>query len=383
MKVLLVHNKYRNTNIGGEDVVFEQEASALKAGGNLEVYEYVVSNDQIKMFYLPFSIWFSVNNYLKIRSLVRCKKIDIVHVHNFFPLLTPSIFLAAKRAGAKIVLTLHSYRLWCISGTLYRDNVGVCEQCTKKSFPLAGIRNRCYRSSLLQSLLAQFSFYFYKKMFFFSNVDVFFVLTEFQKNKVIELGIPRSKIMLKSNGVVVAPCAENSNERKGYIFVGRLENNKGTHVLLEAWKKLPQSYHLTIIGNSPDIKEIQEKHQCDNVVFKGKCSHEETIRAISQAKYLLQTSLLYETFGLTIIEAFACGTPVIGFSIGTRSEFIHDTKNGFLCMPDTLVDTIKKSYNYSYYDDLSKNALNSYQRYEMGCITKKQIRAYEAILKKP
>jgi glycosyltransferase involved in cell wall biosynthesis len=278
---------------------------------------------------------------------------------------------------------LHNYRLWCISGILYRDNKGICEDCVKKAFPLSGIKNKCYRGSLPQSILAQLSFAFYRLLSFFSYVDKFFVLTEFQKEKVLSLGLPPSKVILKPNGLTLKDKKPFLSNRSGYVFVGRLEKNKGIHLLLETWKKLPKKYHLTIIGNSPDIKELQEVWQSDNITFKGKCSHEETMQVISGSSYILQTSLLYETFGLTIIEAFACGTPVIGFNIGTRPEFIQDSYNGFLCTPETLLDTIMKAENYPNYAQLQKNALTSYEQYDSKRITQMQIDIYKSILAEP
>ena len=170
MKILIIHNRYQSNNIGGEDIVYENELLFLqKKLGCENVYSYEVSNDDINKFKLLFEIWFSNEHYKKVRSIVKENRIDLVHVHNFFPLLTPSVFKAAKDEGAKVVHTLHNYRLWCISGILYRDNYGICELCTQKRFSFAGILNRCYRKSLLQSLVAQASFWFYRFTKVFDN----------------------------------------------------------------------------------------------------------------------------------------------------------------------------------------------------------------------
>ena len=146
MRILIIHNRYKSNNIGGEDVVFDNEMILLKEKlGKSNVFSYEVSNDNINKLKLLFGIWFSIKNYLEVSNIIKKEKIDIVHIHNFFPLLTPSIFKASKDAGVKVVHTLHNYRLWCLSGTLYREKYGICELCTMQKYPIKGIFFKCYR----------------------------------------------------------------------------------------------------------------------------------------------------------------------------------------------------------------------------------------------
>jgi len=379
MKLLIIHNKYQTNNIGGEDIVYENELAGLRqALGESNVFSYDVSNDDISKFKLLFSIWFSFKHYFVIKKLVKRESIDIVHVHNFYPLLTPSIFRAAKKSGAKVVHTLHNYRLWCISGILYRDDAGVCELCTKKTLPLSGILNRCYRASLFQSVIAQASFVFYKLIKSFSYIDYFFVLTNFQKQKVISLGIPEHKIILKPNSIA-SPNLEQKY-KNGYVFVGRLEASKGIYSLLDTWLKLDGEIRLTIVGGGEIEEELRRKYKQDNIIFKGKCSRDKTLNIISESKYLVQSSLWYETFGLTIVEAMSLSTPVIGFDIGTRGDFIQDGLNGFLCDEQSLFDVINKSFNYCDYSQLSKNAKIKSRDFTNEKVFKDQIETYKGFL---
>lgn len=379
MKLLIIHNKYQSVKVGGEDIVYQNELIHLKKHlGEHNVFSYDISNDDIHKFKLLFSILFSKKHYNNVKKLVEQNRINIVHVHNFFPLLTPSVFKAAKDAGAIVVHTLHNYRLWCISGILYRNDFGSCEACIKNRFSFAGILNKCYRNSLLQSFVAQSAFWFYRMTKVFDNIDYFFVLTNFQKEKVKEIGINETKIILKPNSLSM--IARNYSEKKGYLFVGRLEEAKGIFALLSVWKELDEKYVLTIIGNSELEKELRETYQCKNIIFKGKCSREETLTAICESKYLIQPSLLLETFGLTIIEAFSCATPVIGFDIGTREDFIQDGINGFICDVKSLKKTVEKSFIFEDYEILSKNAFEKSKDFDCDKITKKQIEIYKSIL---
>lgn len=379
MKLLIIHNKYQSNNIGGEDIVYQNEIESLqKRLGKENVFSYEVSNDNLSKIQLIFNIWFNKYYYKEVKKIIEENNIDLVHVHNFYPLLTPSVFKAAKDAGAKVILTLHNYRLWCISGILYRDGYGVCEICTKHKFPIHGILHKCYRKSFVQSVLAQLSFWYYIAINVFENIDYFFVLTNFQKDKVKDFGLNEDKIIIKPNFIKMNTQVEK--DRKGYIYVGRLEESKGIFEILELWQKLDQRYILVIIGTGDNEGKLKAKYKRPNIIFKGKCSREETLYAISKSKYLIQPSLLYETFGLTIIEAMSLGVPVIGYDIGTRRDFIKDGVNGFLYNRNNLESVIIKSYNYRDYDKQCQEAIKTARMYENNYIVEKQIEIYKKIL---
>jgi glycosyltransferase involved in cell wall biosynthesis len=379
LKLLIIHNTYQSNNIGGEDIVYKNELRALqKKLGKENVCSYEISNDDLSKFKLIFGIWFSFKYYIKVKSIIQENEIDLVHIHNFYPLLTPSIFKASKDAGAKVIHTLHNYRLWCISGIFYRDEYGICELCTEHNFSLQGIFNKCYRRSLIQSILAQFSFWFYSVIKIFDNIDYFFVLTKFQKEKVRSLGVDEKKIILKPNGLDMT--FDILEKKDGYIYVGRLEESKGVFKLLEVWENLDEKYKLTIIGGGDIEEELREKYKKTNIIFKGKCSRDETLLSISKSKYLIQPSIWYETFGLTQIEAMSFGVPVIGFNIGTRGDFIKDGVNGFITSVDELKNTIEKSFEYHEYDTLCVKALLKAKEFSNEYVIKSQIDIYQSIL---
>ncbi|MDX4037407.1 glycosyltransferase [Aliarcobacter skirrowii] len=227
-------------------------------------------------------------------------------------------------------------------------------------------------------MLAQLSFWYYRATKVFDNIDYFFVLTNFQKEKVKNLGIDEKKLILKPNSLNMNFNIQK--EKKDYIYVGRLEESKGIYELLKVWDTLDERFVLTIIGGGDIEDELKAKYEKKNIIFKGKCSREETLLAISKSKYLIQPSIWYETFGLTIIEAMSFGVPVIGYQIGTRGDFIQDCVNGFLSGRDNLKEVIEKSYKYECYELLSKNAIETAKLYENEYIIEEQIRIYNKIL---
>lgn len=382
MKILLVHNYYKSRYIGGEDLVFNREVEALKKElGQENLFVYSVYNDNVNPMKLLLNMYFSLSTFFHIYKIIKKNKIDIIHIHNFFPLLSGSVFIAGKLAGVKVINTLHNYRWWCIGGIFFRDDIGICEECIQKGKFFSGVKYACFRNSRLQSFVAMTAFYIYKKINIFKYIDYFFVLTEFQKNKILELGVKKEKIIVKPN------FNENSlvqnyqlKDKKDYIFVGRLEESKGILELLNVWEKLDETYKLNIIGDGP-LKEEILKLNLQNINYHGKLENKKVLEEISKAKYLIQPSILYETFGLTIIEAFKCGTPVIGFDIGTRGNFITDEETGFLAKDKKdLKIIIENSLNYSKYDGMIKKCIEKSHEYSEDRVLKEQIRIYEGIL---
>ena len=383
MKILIAHNTYLSRYIGGEDIVFRQELAALQEQlGEENVFSYSVSNDHINRLTLPFTIWFSFKHYRAIYELVKKHQIDILHVHNFFPLLTPSVFFAAKKAGAKVVQTLHNFRWWCLGGILYRESTGACELCTQKTFSLPGIKYRCYRDSFFQSLIAAFTFSFYKLFHLQKNIDRFFVLSEFQKKKLLKFGVSEKRIFHKPNFLTFASGRIKLEEKKDFLFIGRLEQSKGIVTLLEEWEKLGEEFILNIIGKGPlegYVNDYVEKNSKRNVFYHGKQSTTETSKWIGRSKFLIQPSLWYETFGLTIVDALAAGTPVIGFPIGTRPEMIQNNINGFLVEPSSLHQVIQDTRKLKNYNQLSANAIESSRKYIKERVISLQIQAYNSL----
>ncbi len=376
MNVLMVHNFYQSHLTGGEDLVHQHELNALKAQlGDGHVFEYKVSNDDMSLAGLLFGLWFSRKHYRAIKTLCKTHKIDIVHVHNFFPLLTPSVFCAAKKAGSKVVHTLHNYRWWCLSGTLFYQNQA-CHRCVQKKSRLPGILRGCYRGSKIQSLTAGLAFHWYQR--FLNKVDAFVALSEHQYQTLSSL-VPTEKLKLKPNAVSVPnqkPCVDKS----GYVFVGRLESGKGIEVLLESFSTLGADFDLTVIGDGPLYETLVKRYESKHIRFLGTQPPSVVEASLRAAKYCVHPSLYYETFGLTLVQAYAQATPVIGFHIGTRVELIDDNVTGFLCEPDTLAQTIRQAQVFDGYERMCEKAFEKAQEFSSKAVTEKQVHLYESLL---
>lgn len=209
MKILLLHNHYRIR--GGEDSVFEAERDMLRSAGHaVETWE--THNDDLREGGGPLArlrlfartVWNGAA-YRELRARLRRDRPDIVHVHNFFPQFSPSVFWACAKERVPVVLTLHNYRLACLTGYLYRPETGnaVCEKCLGRS-PWPGVVRRCYRRSLAASLALAAMLVVHRLLGTWRRkVTRYIALTEFAKQKFVEAGLPAEKIMVKPNVVVV------------------------------------------------------------------------------------------------------------------------------------------------------------------------------------
>ncbi|MBR4975721.1 MAG: glycosyltransferase, partial [Thermoguttaceae bacterium] len=208
LKALVAHNFYGDRAVGGEATVFEQETKLLRLNG-CEVTTFERSNSEIwrwsalKKATLPLRLGGSAEIYRAVVDLIKEKKPDILHAHNYKYVLTPSIFKAAKDCGVKTVLTLHNYRLICPGGQLRRGN-DICEECLRKNPTRILWRRGC--ASKISTRLLQGALYFETKKKILENVDVFVALTEFSKRKFVEGGLPEERIWVKPN-FIFDPCA--------------------------------------------------------------------------------------------------------------------------------------------------------------------------------
>ena len=328
MRVLSVHSSYKIR--GGEDEVCDAEKSLLQQMGHLvDVYED--NNERIAALgtarMLLKTVW-STEAYKTLRERLRQQTYNAVHVHNFLPLMSPSVYYAAKTAGVPVVQTLHNYRLLCPNALFFRDGQ-VCEDCLGKFIPWSGIRHACYRKSHAASgavaamLTAHRTIHTWTEM-----VDTYIALTEFARQKFIEGGLPANKIVVKPN--FVHPDPGIGKGQGGYaLFVGRLSVEKGLDTLLAAWGQLESRLPLKIVGDGPLASQVIEATQrLPQVEWLGRRPTEEVYALMGEATMLVFPSKWYETFGRVIVEAFAKGTPVIAADIGAIAELVDPGRLG-------------------------------------------------------
>ena len=335
VRVLVVHNSYRQR--GGEDNVVDAEVGLLQTNGH-EVAEYRRHSDETAgMGALALgvqSLW-SKRTARDIARLAKQFDPHLVHVHNTFPLISPSVYWSAYEANLPVVQTLHNFRLICLQATLLRGG-HVCEDCVGR-LPWRGVVWKCYHDSATESAALAGVLGMHRRLHTYRNkITRYVALSDFSRRKFIEGGFPAERIVVKPNFADVRSLKQS--KRVGGLFVGRLSQEKGIEVLLEAVALCP-GVAIRVMGSGPEEHKLRSNPR---IILLGWRSRTDVLDGMSSARYLVMPSLCYENFPLAIVEAFACGLPVITSRLGAMADLIQDGQTGLLFTPGSAEDLAAK-----------------------------------------
>lgn len=337
MKVLFIHTYYAEK--GGEDVVFETEKAKLQFDG-YEV-EALIFNNSSRAFLNVVCQHFNPVSYLRAIKKIKSFQPNIVHIHNLHFAASPSVIWAAISCKIPVVMTLHNYRLICPSAILYHNGELFLDS-LKGGFPWKAVAKRVYKNSLPLSFWLASSIWLHKKLGTWKKVDRFILLSPFAKNLYLKsgVGISEEQIIVKSN-FIDNPEIKASIKKTGFVYVGRLSEEKGIDLIIQAFKLFP--FNLIIAGDGPMRKEVEAfanaHHQ---VAYLGFLDRVDVQKILKSAAVLLFPSKSYEGMPMAIIEAFANATPVIASCLGSLPAMIMDGHDGFLFSPGSANDLISK-----------------------------------------
>ncbi|GIW61070.1 MAG: glycosyl transferase [Patescibacteria group bacterium] len=335
MKLLLVHNDYRQP--GGETVVYRNEAALLRRYGH-HVYVWQRDNAEIDTYNLRQKAFFLINtvynwqDFRYLHALVGDKRPDVAHVHNVFPLISPSVYRVLRKLGIPIVQTVHNFRFLCPNALFYTQGQ-ICE-CCKHGNTIHAVRWRCYRESYTLSALYALTISLHRRWGTFKMIDRFIALTEFTAQKLVESGLTTAdKITVLGNFLPdPLPAPGSFEHREPYIvYLGRLSPEKGVHVLLDALADFPE-VTLKIVGDGPQKEALQQTVQKRGLRadFLGYLAGEKKLEILRQATAVIVPSVWYETFSVAALESMATGTPVVASDIGALPFVVEDGKSGVL-----------------------------------------------------
>jgi len=363
MKILQVHNYYQYS--GGEDIVLKNEFDLLTSHGH-EVSQFTKSNTKIDNYSfiekskLFFEAAYSIKLYNEISELIKGSEPDICHVHNTMPLISPSVYYACSENNIPVIQTLHNYRLLCSNAYLFRDGK-VCEECIGKSL-YNSVKYGCYRDSKLQTFSLAKIIEKNKKWDTWKNkVDSYITLTEFAKNKFIEGGLPGDKLKVKPNFLSEDPGI-NYDIQNHFLFAGRLDVTKGVNVLLDSLQFFHKGMKILLAGDGPLKSAVQNSSK---VKYQGQLDRIELIKKLHASVALIFPSIWYEGMPMLIVEAFACGKPVIASNLGSMAELIQDGKTGLLFDPGNATDLAEKiNWAYLHKEEMKQMGINARKEYE-------------------
>jgi glycosyltransferase involved in cell wall biosynthesis len=347
---VLIANKFFYRN-GGSEVVMFQERDYLKANG-VEVVDF--SMEDPRNFESPYSSHFvrhraysgngggpiargkaalelihSREAVRKMTELIDRERPDIVHCHNIYHQLTPSIIGAAKRKGLPVVLTLHDYKPVCPVYTRLRDG-HVCSDCLEGNF-FKVITNRCADGSLGRSTLLLLEAVTQKMLGNYEAVDVVLAPSRFMAEAVIGHRFEAHKVRVLPNGVDVESIRAATADHDYLLYMGRITREKGIETLLKAHARMDADIKLLIAGTGPLEKELRTKYP--NVKFLGYVAGGELADVVARASAVVVPSEWYENCPMSVLEAMAYGKPVIASEIGGIPELVVNMQTGLLFAP--------------------------------------------------
>ncbi|ULH17591.1 glycosyltransferase (plasmid) [Deinococcus sp. KNUC1210] len=342
MNVLVVHNFYRQA--GGEDEVFFAETRELERQG-VNVTRHTVHNDDFPDGARVSAALRTVWNPASARTLARLvheRNIEVVHFHNTFPLVSPSAYYAVQSAGARVVQTLHNFKLLCPATTLYRDG-HPCEDCVGKRVPWPAVQHACYRESRAASGVLAATLTVHRMLGTYNRmIDVYIALTENARDTYLRGGLPAEKLVVKPNFLPTDPGA-GLHRGAFALFVGRLTPEKGILTLLDAWRTLGATVPLTIAGDGPLAQEVERRAgELPGVTYLGRQPRDHIQELMREARLLVFPSEWYEGFPMTLIEAFAAGLPVVASRLGSMASIIEHGVSGRHFQPGDAADLVRQ-----------------------------------------
>lgn len=336
MKILIAHNMYQHR--GGEDAVVDAEAALLRDHYH-DVEVYCLHNDTLngmsRARAAASAIW-SQSSASDIEDLCERFRPDVIHVHNTFPLISPSLYWTADRLRVPVVQTLHNFRLLCPQAIFLRDGK-ICEDCIGK-VPWRSVTRKCYRESAMQSAVITTMLTTHRALGTYRDrITRYIALNKFARNKYIEGGLPAERFRIKPN-FVPSDGAPSWTDRRGGLYVGRLSHEKGLDVLADA-VRLGGNPEVEVIGGGP-LESLARD------AFGERCLGyrplTEIMRRMGRAQYIVLPSICYENSPRTIVEAFSCGLPVIASRLGALADLVKDGVTGLLFNPGDASDLAAK-----------------------------------------
>lgn len=350
MRIVVVHGRYRSAAPSGENHVVDQERALLQQAGH-EVTPFERHSDDIAGWALPAKAALpvrSIRNRPVRRALVDVlarERPDVVHVHNTFPLLSPSVLQACARARVPVVATMHNYKLLCASGDFFRDG-RPCHDCAGNA-GAAAVVHGCYRGSRLATAPVVAGSLANRRAWQ-RLVSAYGFISAAQRDLMTPLGLPEDRVFVKHN-FVPAPTVGPVPREHAVSYVGRLDQAKGAPLLMAAWdehrRRRPGSrLRLQVAGGGPLEGEVSRwagRHP--EVEVRGLIPRDEVGRVIASSLAVLVPSQWEETFGLVAVEAMATGTAPLVPAAGSFPELVEDGVSGVHVRPNdagALADAI-------------------------------------------
>ncbi len=285
----------------------------------------------------------------KMNQLLNEFQPDIVHLHNIYHQLSPSILRPIRRCGIPVVMTLHDYKLISPNYSLFVR--GKVWEGAKDGAYWKCVRDRCVKNSRAKSIVCSAEAYIHRYIGAYDVVRTFLSPSNFLIEKFREHGFKRS-IEYLPNPLIPFPedlSRQLLAEDAPFVFIGRLSAEKGIDMLLRAFSRYKGRSCLRIVGDGPERRALESLSQelglRSRVSFEGFLSGNNLREVRSSARAIIIPSRWHENMPYALLEAMAAGKVVIAARRGGIPEKVREGENGFLYDPedeDSFLESIRR-----------------------------------------
>ncbi len=316
----------------------------------------------------------------KARKVIEEFKPDVVHLHNVHSYLSPIAGEIAHKTGARVVWTLHDYKLLCPAYAFRRPDGTLCQECLKSKYSC--LKHVCMKWGRIGTLMAALEAAVWNRKRVERFTDCFITPSKFMQNKMMEGRFPPDKITTICNFVdpnklkIFEDSTRPKDHDTYFCYTGRLSEEKGVVTMLEAAAQA--NIMLKVAGRGPLMQELQQKYKTNtNIQFLGHLDAPAIASLLMGAKAAIIPSECYENNPLGVIESLCAGTPVIGANIAGIPELITPDNGILFTTRDTseLAD-ILRNFDRRCPFDRNKIATKAYNDFSVETHYKKLMQAY-------
>ena len=328
VKVVVAHNRYSSAQPSGENIVVDSEIAQL-TGAGVTVVPFLRSSDEIAdlgpvgKLALMGSPVYSRSTQRELSAMLERERPDVLHLHNPYPFLSPAVVRTAQRHGVPVVQTVHNYRQVCVNGLYFRDG-HLCHDCRGRMVGLPGVLHGCYRGSKAQSAVMATALAVNRGTW--RRLDRYIALTEAVADHLRGFGVSDDRITVKPNGV--PDPGEPAPPGDGFVYVGRLSDEKGVSLLLDAWERHPDGAlgRLAVAGDGPLRAAVAAAAaRRGDIEYFGQVTPAERDDLLRAAAALVTASVCEDVLPTVVIEAMAHGRPVLTTDLGGPPSMVADT----------------------------------------------------------
>ena len=339
MKILSVFNHYLER--GGEAIAVEAICASLANCAEVDRCDFWSADwlkptapakvsQALRMFHNPDAA-------SALRAAQTRSRSDVWLVHNVFPVASGAVYSEAQKQGIPVIQYVHNFRPFSVSGYLWANgrpaSGGLRKDYSAEILAGAWQNSRAKTAWLAGVLLAGHALGWWR------SVSAWIAISDFMRQKFISAGIPENKIFTLRHFWTPRQPPAVSDSGKHYLFLGRLTEAKGIHVLLDAWEKLERvrgtgSPILLIGGDGPLHSAVRARaERMKSVRFEGALSGAAKHEAYAQSKAVIVPSISWEALGLVVYEAYDYVKPVLAARSGGIPELILGGETGLLHEP--------------------------------------------------